>query len=47
MSKLVPAIRSGDVLMPALGFGTWQLENGTAVPLVEKALEVGLSLIHI
>ncbi|WP_454713759.1 aldo/keto reductase [Caulobacter segnis] len=41
MSKLVPAIRSGDVLMPALGFGTWQLENGTAVPLVEKALEVG------
>jgi 2,5-diketo-D-gluconate reductase A len=41
MSKLVPAIRSGDVLMPALGFGTWQLENGTAVLLVEKALEVG------
>ncbi len=41
MSKLVPAIRSGDVLMPALGFGTWQLENGTAVPLVEKAMEVG------
>jgi len=41
MSKLVPAIRSGDVLMPALGFGTWQLDNGTAVPLVEKALEVG------
>nr|WP_295107830.1 aldo/keto reductase [uncultured Caulobacter sp.] len=41
MSKLVPAVRSGDVLMPALGFGTWQLENGTATPLVEKALEVG------
>jgi diketogulonate reductase-like aldo/keto reductase len=41
MSKLVPAIRSGDVLMPALGFGTWQLENGAATPLVEKALEVG------
>lgn len=41
MSKLVPAVRSGDVLMPALGFGTWQLENGTAVPLVEKALEIG------
>ena len=41
MSKLVPAIRSGDVLMPAIGFGTWQLENGAAVPLVEKALEVG------
>ncbi|ADG08773.1 aldo/keto reductase [Caulobacter segnis] len=41
MSKLVPAVRSGDVLMPAIGFGTWQLENGTAIPLVEKALEVG------
>ncbi len=41
MSKLVPAVRSGDVLMPALGFGTWQLDNGTAIPLVEKALEVG------
>lgn len=41
MSKLVPAVRSGDILMPAIGFGTWQLENGTAVPLVEKALEVG------
>lgn len=41
MSNLVPAIRSGDVLMPAIGFGTWQLENGTAVPLVEKAIEVG------
>lgn len=41
MSKLVPAIRSGDVLIPALGFGTWQLENGSATPLVEKALEVG------
>lgn len=41
MSKLVPAVRSGDVLIPALGFGTWQLENGTATPLVEKALEVG------
>ena len=41
MSKLVPAVRSGDVLMPALGFGTWQLDNGTAQPLVEQALEVG------
>ena len=39
MSKLVPTVRSGDVLMPALGFGTWQLENGAAVPLVEKALD--------
>ncbi|USQ96357.1 aldo/keto reductase [Caulobacter sp. RL271] len=41
MSKLVPAVRSGDVLIPALGFGTWQLENEAAVTLVEKALEVG------
>jgi diketogulonate reductase-like aldo/keto reductase len=41
MSKLVPAIRSGDVLIPALGFGTWQLDNGTAQPLVEQALEIG------
>jgi len=41
MSKLVPAVRSGDVLMPALGFGTWQLDNGTARPLVEQALEIG------
>lgn len=41
MSKLVPAVRSGDVLMPALGFGTWQLENGSARPLVEQALEIG------
>jgi 2,5-diketo-D-gluconate reductase A len=41
MSKLVPAVRSGDVLIPAIGFGTWQLENGSAQPLVERALEIG------
>jgi diketogulonate reductase-like aldo/keto reductase len=41
MSQRVPAVRSGDVLIPALGFGTWQLENGSARPLVEQALEVG------
>ncbi len=41
MSKLVPAVRSGDVLIPALGFGTWQLENGSAQPLVEQALAIG------
>jgi diketogulonate reductase-like aldo/keto reductase len=41
MSKLVPAVRSGDVLIPALGFGTWQLDDGTAQPLVEQALEIG------
>ncbi len=41
MSKRVPAVRSGDVLIPALGFGTWQLDDGAAQPLVEKALQVG------
>ncbi|OYX95109.1 MAG: 2,5-didehydrogluconate reductase, partial [Caulobacter sp. 35-67-4] len=41
MSKRVPAVRSGDVLIPALGFGTWQLDHGTAQPLVETALEIG------
>jgi 2,5-diketo-D-gluconate reductase A len=41
MSKLVPAVRSGDVLIPAIGFGTWQLDDGTAKPLVEQALEIG------
>jgi diketogulonate reductase-like aldo/keto reductase len=41
MSKLVPAVRSGDVLIPALGFGTWQLDDGSAQPLVEQALEIG------
>jgi diketogulonate reductase-like aldo/keto reductase len=41
MSKLVPAVRSGDVLIPAIGFGTWQLDDGTAQPLVERALEIG------
>jgi 2,5-diketo-D-gluconate reductase A len=41
MSKLVPAVRSGDVLIPAIGFGTWQLDDGTAQPLVEQALEIG------
>jgi diketogulonate reductase-like aldo/keto reductase len=41
MSKLVPAVRSGDVLIPAIGFGTWQLDDGSAQPLVEQALEIG------
>jgi diketogulonate reductase-like aldo/keto reductase len=41
MSKLVPAVRSGDVLIPAIGFGTWQLDGGSAQPLVEHALEIG------
>jgi 2,5-diketo-D-gluconate reductase A len=41
MSKLVPAVRSGDVAMPVIGLGTWQLDDGAAQPLVEKALELG------
>ncbi|MBO9706835.1 MAG: aldo/keto reductase [Caulobacter sp.] len=41
MPHSIPDIRSGDVAMPAIGLGTWQLENGAAQPMVEKALELG------
>lgn len=41
MSQTVPGVRSGDVVMPAIGLGTWQLENGSAQVMTEKALEVG------
>ena len=41
MPHSIPDIRAGDVTMPAIGLGTWQLENGSAQPLVEKALELG------
>lgn len=34
-------VKSGNVAMPALGFGTWQLEGDTARRMVETALEVG------
>ena len=41
MPHSIPDIRAGDVTMPVIGLGTWQLENGSAQPLVEKALELG------
>lgn len=41
MSHSIPGVRSGDVAMPAIGLGTWQLENGAAQVMTEKALEIG------
>jgi len=41
MPHPIPDIRAGDVAMPVIGLGTWQLENGSAQPLVEQALELG------
>jgi diketogulonate reductase-like aldo/keto reductase len=41
MPHAIPDVRSGDIAMPVIGLGTWQLENGTAQPLVERALELG------
>jgi len=41
MPQPIPDIRAGDVAMPVIGLGTWQLENGSAQPLVERALELG------
>lgn len=41
MPHSIPDIRSGDVAMPVIGLGTWQLEEGSAQPLVERALELG------
>jgi len=35
------SIKSGDTQMPALGFGTWQLEGPDARRMVETALEIG------
>lgn len=34
-------VPSADLAMPALGFGTWQLEGDVARSLVESALEIG------
>lgn len=34
-------VPSGNVAMPALGFGTWQLEGDVARAAVESALEIG------
>ena len=41
MSQPVPGVRSGDVIMPVIGLGTWQLEGAVAQSLVEQALEIG------
>ncbi|MDG2528336.1 aldo/keto reductase [Caulobacter endophyticus] len=41
MSNPTPGVRSGDVEIPAIGLGTYQLENGVAQTMTEKALEVG------
>jgi 2,5-diketo-D-gluconate reductase A len=41
MPHSIPDIRAGDVAMPVIGLGTWQLDDGAAQPLVEKALELG------
>lgn len=41
MPHAIPDVRSGDIAMPVIGLGTWQLENGSAQPLVERALELG------
>jgi diketogulonate reductase-like aldo/keto reductase len=41
MPHAIPDVRSGDIAMPVIGLGTWQLEDGSAQPLVERALELG------
>jgi diketogulonate reductase-like aldo/keto reductase len=41
MSHSIPDIRAGEIAMPVIGLGTWQLDSGSAQPLVEKALELG------
>ena len=41
MPHSIPDIRAGDVAMPVIGLGTWQLDDGAAQPLVEKALALG------
>lgn len=41
MPHLIPDLRAGDVAMPVIGLGTWQLEGGAAQAMVEKALELG------
>lgn len=34
-------VKSGDVAIPALGFGTWQLEGDVAKRMTEAALQIG------
>jgi diketogulonate reductase-like aldo/keto reductase len=41
MPHSIQDVRAGDVEMPVIGLGTWQLEDGEVQPLVEKALELG------
>ena len=41
MPHSIPDVRAGDVNMPVIGLGTWQLEGDEVQPLIEKALELG------
>jgi 2,5-diketo-D-gluconate reductase A len=41
MPHAIPDVRAGDVAVPVVGLGTWQLQDGSAQPLVERALELG------
>jgi diketogulonate reductase-like aldo/keto reductase len=41
MPHTIPDLRAGDVAMPVIGLGTWQLEGAAAQAMVEKALELG------
>ena len=41
MPHSIPDVRAGDVEIPVVGLGTWQLGDGEVQPLVEKALELG------
>ncbi len=34
-------VKSGDIAIPALGFGTWQLEGDVAKRMTEAALQIG------
>ncbi|MGR4862219.1 aldo/keto reductase [Caulobacter sp. LARHSG274] len=41
MPHAIPDVRAGDVAVPVIGLGTWQLRDGSAQALVEQALELG------
>lgn len=41
MPHSIPDVRAGDVKIPVVGLGTWQLEGDEVQPLIEKALELG------
>lgn len=36
-----PAVRAGEIAMPLLGFGTWQVSNADAARITAEALDVG------